>query len=69
MKKRVVEWSDRKHRERHVLLHKQLDELVADFIFHSGKLPSKTSILELMDWSHKQTLSGAVRSEEHKEKK
>lgn len=44
------------HRKRHVQLHKALDELVADFIGHNATaLPSKTTILELMQWSNKQT--------------
>ncbi len=29
------------HRERHVLLHKNLDELAADFIAQTTKLPSQ----------------------------
>ena len=44
------------HRERHILLHSSLDELLADFITHTGSLPSKTAIIDLMIWSHKQTL-------------
>lgn len=43
------------HRRRHVELHKAFDELVADWIAHTGKLPSKSSVLELMDWSAQQT--------------
>ena len=45
-----------KHRARHVLLHKELDELIADFIRHTGGLPSKTTLLEFLNWSHLQTL-------------
>jgi hypothetical protein len=41
-----------KSRERHIEIHKGLhenfDNLVADFIFHTSKLPSNTSIMELM---------------------
>lgn len=44
------------HKQRHIELHDRLDELVADFIDHTGKLPSKTTLLELMNWSFKQTL-------------
>lgn len=47
----------KEHKERHVELHKALDELLADWISHTGKLPSKTPITELMAWSHQQTLS------------
>lgn len=43
------------HKERHKLLHNMFDELVADFITNTGKLPSKTTIFELMEWSHKQS--------------
>lgn len=43
------------HIKRHVHLHTTLDELVADFIEHTEKLPSKTTIMELMNWSHGQT--------------
>jgi hypothetical protein len=45
------------HRARHVALHRSLDELVADFIGHTGALPSKTSVLDLMQWSFEQTLN------------
>jgi hypothetical protein len=44
-----------KHRRHHVELHNGLDDLLADFISHTGKLPAKTSILELLKWSYKQT--------------
>ena len=43
------------HKKRHEKLHKALDELVADFICNVGKLPDKTFIIELMDWSFEQT--------------
>lgn len=45
------------HIERHKELHKALDELLADFIGHTGKLPSQTTILELLQWSNAQTVS------------
>ena len=44
------------HIERHKLLHKHLDELIADFIDHTGKLPSKTNLIEFMEWSNQQTI-------------
>lgn len=44
------------HQQRHVILHKNLDELVADFITHTHKLPSKTILMELMEWSNKQQI-------------
>ena len=43
------------HRQRHIELHKYLDELLADFIQFTGKLPSQTTIMELIKWSYKQT--------------
>jgi len=45
------------HKERHQKLHQGLDELVADFICHTYKLPSKTTILDLIRWSYEQTLN------------
>ena len=45
----------KEHKERHILLHKQFDELLADFIDHTGNLPSKTTTMALMKWSYKQT--------------
>lgn len=44
------------HLVRHVFLHCALDELIADFIAHTDKLPSNTTLRELMEWSHKQTI-------------
>ncbi len=46
----------KEHIIRHKELHNKLDELSADFIKHTGKLPSKTTLLELMTWSHNQTI-------------
>lgn len=45
------------HKERHKILHKELDELSADFIKHTGKVPSKSTIMELMSWSYEQTIN------------
>jgi len=45
------------HKERHVILHQMLDELVADFIRHTEKRPSKTSLFEFMQWSNQQTIN------------
>jgi hypothetical protein len=42
------------HCERYKLLHGYLDELVADFIRETGKLPTKCTIMELMEWNNKQ---------------
>jgi hypothetical protein len=44
------------HQKRHVLLHGAFDELVADFLeHHREKMPSTTTVMELMQWSHRQT--------------
>ncbi len=42
------------HRLRHVMLHQHLDELLADFIRHTGRFPSQTNCLELAQWSYDQ---------------
>lgn len=47
--------SGSEHRRRHEELHDALDELVADWTSHTGRLPSKATILELMHWSAAQT--------------
>lgn len=46
------------HIQRHKELHKALDELCADFISNTGldvRL-NNTSVLDLMSWSHRQTI-------------
>ena len=45
------------HKNRHIELHKYLDELVADWIFQTGMLPSQGTVLDLMGWSYQQTLN------------
>lgn len=48
------------HKARHEELHRALDELVADFIEQKPNgeyLPSKVSIMKLIEWSHSQTLN------------
>ena len=47
--------NEKEHIELHKELHKKLDELVADFIYHTGKIPSKMKIIDLMEWSYEQT--------------
>jgi hypothetical protein len=44
-----------KHKKRHQKLHKAFDELLADFISHTQKTPSKSTIMELIEWSSQQT--------------
>jgi hypothetical protein len=51
------------HKARHVLLHKALDELVADWINHhpQGTALQQTSIMTLIQWSHTQTVNPTER--------
>jgi hypothetical protein len=51
------------HIERHKILHTHLDELLADFMSETGKLPSKSSLMELMEWSYLQTKNPSDRIE------
>ena len=44
------------HIERHKKLCKYLDELLADFIWHTKKSLNNTTIMEFLDWSHSQTI-------------
>ncbi|HEY1896723.1 MAG TPA: hypothetical protein VGG62_10645 [Terracidiphilus sp.] len=50
--------TEAEHRARHIELHKALDELCADWVAHQGwgKLFSNSTIMELMQWSHEQTI-------------
>ncbi len=54
-----------KHKERHIELHKMLDELVADMVTHTSMLPSKTTVMELMQWSHEQTKKPTEAHDKH----
>lgn len=45
------------HQARHAQLHAMLDELVADWMIHTGKRPSTTSVLALMEWANEQRLA------------
>lgn len=45
----------KEHRRRHAVLHNGLDELAADFMACTGKLLSKTNVMDLMKWSYSQT--------------
>lgn len=42
------------HKARHKELHRSLDELCADYVTHTGKLLSKTSVMDLIVWSNHQ---------------
>ena len=45
----------------HKMLHKNLDMLAADWIDETGGRPSEGTILDLMEWSHKQITEPADR--------
>ena len=45
------------HKKRHIMLHNKLDELLADFIRHTKAPVSNRRIIDLMHWSHQQTLN------------
>jgi len=47
--------NNKDHKEVHHELHEALDELAADYMEHTGKLLSKTSVVELLEWSFEQT--------------
>lgn len=44
------------HKERHNELHKALDELLADYMRHTGKLLREMTVSGLIDWSCQQTI-------------
>ncbi len=49
------------HRLIHVELHQSLDLLLADFLDHTGCLLTKTSVMDLMKWSHEQTKNPIIK--------
>ena len=51
----IVKQTEQEHKERHELLHKMFDELAADFIAQTGKRLSKSTCMELLQWSFEQT--------------
>jgi hypothetical protein len=56
---KVAKQEELRHRERHVELHKHLDELLADFLGSTNcqHLPTETPLMTLMEWSFKQSNS------------
>lgn len=44
-----------KHKQRHLELHKALDQLVADYMDNTHNLPSNIKLTDLMSWSFEQT--------------
>lgn len=45
------------HQARHVELHRALDELMADFMRHTSRLASQTTVMDLLEWAHEQTVN------------
>lgn len=45
------------HETRHETLHRALDELIADWMRHTDRRPSTSSVLDLMIWSSEQMAS------------
>jgi len=48
--------TEQEHKEWHIEKHKQLDMLLGDWIEHSGKLPSTSTVMEFLEWSYQQTI-------------
>ena len=48
------------HIEKHIELHKNLDILASDFITHTKKWLSKTTVIELMIWSAEQITNPTI---------
>ena len=44
------------HIEKHKELHRALDELIADYILTTKKGLQNTNLLQLIEWSHEQTI-------------
>lgn len=47
--------SQEEHRARHVELHGNLDELLADYVEQTGDSLNYTTVLEFLTWSYEQT--------------
>lgn len=44
------------HKARHITLHREFDELLADYLqHHPGALPTTIPLIDLMKWSFEQT--------------
>ena len=51
------------HKERHILLHRHLDELLANFIAITGLRPSQVTLMDFLSWSHQQTINPSARKD------
>ncbi len=54
------------HKQRHIELHRALDELFADYIVHNPDETTYTEmpLLKLLGWSHQQTINPTEIKEE-----
>lgn len=52
------------HRTRHQLLHAMFDELAADYLRHTGKLFSDSTVMEFMTCTYSQTVEPHEPSED-----
>ena len=55
-KKALTMTPDTEHQKKHKRLYVAVDELLTDFVSHTETLPSKTTLIEFIEWSYKQTL-------------
>ena len=57
--------SQEEHIKKHKVLHQALDELMGDYLtLNKGKRPSNTTLMELGEWSHQQTIKPTEAKEE-----
>ena len=47
--------NEEEHKKKHEDLHRAFDELMDDWMTHTQRRPSKSSVLELLEWSFRQT--------------
>ena len=52
----MPEITEEEHIERHKVLHKHFDELLADFIDKARGTLSQTKLIEFLEWSYQQTI-------------
>jgi hypothetical protein len=45
------------HIERHKILHKEIDELIADYINCTKRHLSDTNLIQFITWSYEQTIN------------
>jgi hypothetical protein len=56
------------HLKRHKELHAMLDELLADYVGKTGKRFSTSTIMELIEWSYRQTKLSTIQHDENDER-